>query len=113
MKVFVYLLAALVGLLGLLFIVAAGQGNAIPRIVIGILCMIAAGALAALSRLKPTQHTHVSQVDLSGDVALEQMTCTQCSGTLGKDSVTVKAGAVFVNCEYCGAQYQIEEAPKW
>ena len=44
---------------------------------------------------------------------LENLTCRACGGTLGKESVAVKAGAVFVNCQYCGAAYQIEEAPKW
>ncbi|MCA9122397.1 MAG: hypothetical protein H6822_17760 [Planctomycetaceae bacterium] len=113
MKIAIYFLAVALGLLGLLFLVAAGQGNALPRIAIGLVCLLAAGAIVALSRLQPAQHTHISKVDLSGDVALEQLTCQQCGGSLGKDSVTLQAGAVFVNCEYCGAQYQLEEAPRW
>ncbi|GAG08140.1 unnamed protein product, partial [marine sediment metagenome] len=34
-------------------------------------------------------------------------------GTLDSKSVSVQAGAVFVNCPYCESSYQIEEAPKW
>jgi redox-regulated HSP33 family molecular chaperone len=41
------------------------------------------------------------------------MKCRACGGTLGKESVSVKAGGIFINCQYCGAQYQIDEAPKW
>jgi redox-regulated HSP33 family molecular chaperone len=41
------------------------------------------------------------------------MTCRACGGSLAKESVTVKAGAVFVNCQYCSAAYQLEEEPKW
>ena len=115
MKFVVYLLAGGLGILGLLFIVAAGQGNAVVRIAIGVVCWGAAAALVALVRLRPTQQTHVhhTKLDLSGDVSLQEITCKQCGATLGATSVSVKAGAVFVKCEYCSAEYQLEEAPKW
>jgi len=41
------------------------------------------------------------------------MKCQSCQGALGKDNLVVKAGAIFVDCPYCGASYQIEEAPRW
>ncbi len=115
MKIVVYLLAAGLACLGLLFVVAAGQGNALVRIAIGIICLGAAVALAALVRLKPTHQTHVhhTRLDLSGDVSLQDLTCKQCGGSLGEKSISVKAGAVFVTCEFCSAEYQLEEAPKW
>jgi phosphoribosylformylglycinamidine synthase len=25
----------------------------------------------------------------------------------------VRAGAIFITCEFCGADYQLEEQPKW
>ncbi len=115
MKVVVYLLACGLAALGLLFVVAAGQGNAFPRIAIGVICLAASAALVALVRLRPLQQTHVHQttLTLSGDVSLEELTCKQCGGSLSERSVALKAGAVFVTCEFCGAQYQLEEAPKW
>lgn len=115
MKIAVYAIAVVLGLLGLLFLIAAGQGNAVVRIVIGLVCLAAAGTLVALARLRPAQQTHVHQMklDLTGDVALENMTCKQCGAALSSQSVTVSAGAVFVHCEFCDAQYQLEEAPKW
>jgi hypothetical protein len=74
----------------------------------------AGGALLWLARQpKPSVTTIVQKIDLSGEVKLESLTCRTCGGTLNKDSVSVKAGAVFVNCPYCGAAYQIEEQPKW
>jgi len=114
-KIVVYLTAAGLALLGLLFVVAAGQGNAVVRVVIGVVCLGAAAALVALLRLKPTHETHVhqTQLDLSGDVSLQQITCNQCGATLSEKSITVTAGAVFVKCEFCAAEYQLEEAPKW
>ena len=112
MKLVAYPLAVLLGLLGFLFVVGA-QGQAM-RVVVGIVLWGAAGALVWLARKMPHQTTNIVQkIDLSGDVRLESMTCNSCGGTLSKKSVVVKAGAVFVNCEFCGAAYQIEEEPKW
>lgn len=113
MKVVAYLLAVFLGLLGLIFVVGA-QGQII-RVVIGAVLLIAAGALVWLAR-QQTKHvttTVVQKIDLSGDVNVQELTCHSCGGTLSKESVTVKAGAVFVNCPYCGASYQLEEEPKW
>lgn len=111
----VYLVAVLLSILGFLFLFAAGQANAIPRIAIGVVMLIAAGALVALVKLRPVEKTvvHRSQIDVSGDVSLEQITCKQCGAALSQKSVEVAAGAVFVRCEHCGSEYQIEEAPKW
>jgi hypothetical protein len=112
-KIAAYSLAGLLGILGLVFLVAAGQGNAVVRIVIGLVCLAAAATLAALPRLRPQHHVHEMTVQMPGDTALEQVQCRQCGATLSSESVRVAAGAVFVHCEYCGAEYQLEEAPKW
>jgi transcription elongation factor Elf1 len=87
----------------------------VARIVIGVICLGAAAALVALVRLKPTHQTHVhhTKLDLSGDVSLQELTCKQCGATLSEKSVAIKAGAAFVTCEFCSAEYQLEEAPKW
>lgn len=112
MKLVAYPLAAVLMALGLMFVVGA-QGQT-PRLVVGVVLIAAAGALIWLAMQKPAQITTIVQkIDLSGDVKLQDLKCQSCGGTLGKESVTVKAGAVFVNCQYCGAAYQIEEAPKW
>jgi len=113
MKIIAYPLAALLGLLGLVFVVGA-QGR-VMTMVVGVVLMAAAAVLIylALQRPKQTTHTVVQKIDLSGDVNLQDMTCRQCGGSLGKESISVKAGAVFVNCQYCGAAYQLEEEPKW
>ena len=113
MKLFAYPLAALLGFLGLMFIVGA-QGQVL-RIVVGVILLAAAGALVWLAMQRPKQSTTtvVQKIDLSGDVNLQEVTCRACGASLSKDSVSVKAGAVWIHCEYCGASYQIEEEPKW
>jgi len=113
MKLIAYPLAGVLGLLGLVFVVGA-QGQWM-RVVVGVVLWLAAAALIALALMRPRQMTTtvVQKIDLSGDVNLEELTCRACGGTLGKESVTVRAGAVFINCQYCGASYQLEEEPKW
>jgi hypothetical protein len=113
MKAIAYPLAAVVGFFGLMFVVGA-RGN-IMTMVVGIVLFAAAIALVwiAMQKPRPIETTLIQKIDLSGDVNLQEMKCRSCGGTLGKESVSVKAGGIFINCQYCGAQYQIEEAPKW
>lgn len=113
MKLIAYPLAALLGLLGFLFVVGA-QGQVL-RLAVGVVLMLAAGALVWLAQQRPKQMTTtvVQQIDLSGNVNLEDLTCRQCGASLGRQSVSVQAGAVFIHCEYCGASYQLEEEPRW
>lgn len=112
LKIIAYPLALLLGLLGIMFVV--GNQGSVWRVVVGVVLMAAGGALVWLARKQPKQITTVVQkIDLSGDVNLQDLTCRACGGSLGKQSISVKAGAVFVNCEYCGAAYQLEEEPKW
>jgi Zn finger protein HypA/HybF involved in hydrogenase expression len=96
-----------------MFVVGA-QGQSM-RIVVGVVLMVAAGALILLALLKPKpiETTLIQKIDLSGDVNIEQMKCRSCGGILNKDSISVRAGGIFINCPYCGSAYQLEEAPKW
>ncbi|MGD0653360.1 MAG: hypothetical protein ABSA16_03370 [Thermoguttaceae bacterium] len=113
MKLIAYPLAAALAFLGIVFVVGA-QGQ-FMRIVVGVVLMAAAGALVLLALLKPKpiETTLVQKIDLSGDVNIEQMKCRSCGGILNKDSISVRAGGIFINCPYCGSAYQLEEAPKW
>jgi hypothetical protein len=113
MEILTYLIAAVIGFFGLMFIVGA-QGQVI-RFIVGLVLFAAAGVLIYLTRVRPKHKeiTHVQKIDLTGDVRLEQMKCQSCQGALSKENLEVRAGAIFVECPYCGASYQIEEAPKW
>jgi Zn finger protein HypA/HybF involved in hydrogenase expression len=113
MEIVSYIIAAALAFFGFVFI--AGSQGQIIRIVVGVILFGAAGALiyAVRARPKKEEHTHVQKIDLSGDVQLEQMKCQSCGGSLSKENLEVRAGAIFVDCPYCGASYQIEEAPKW
>lgn len=112
--IFIFLAIGL-GVLGLSFLTAAGQAQFTIRLVIGVLCLLGAGGLIYLSRLRPVQNTHIHkmELDLPGEVKMKGVQCTSCGASLDSKSVSIVAGAVHVNCPYCGSSYQIEEAPKW
>ncbi|MDY0166312.1 MAG: hypothetical protein RBS80_07195 [Thermoguttaceae bacterium] len=113
MKFVAYPLAAMLGLLGLVFVIGA-QGQVL-RIVVGAVLLVAAGAMVWLAMQRPVESktTVVQKIDLSGQVNLQELTCRGCGGTLSSDAVSVQAGAVFVKCPFCGAAYQLEEEPRW
>ncbi len=84
--------------------------------VLGLLLIAGAGVLTYRSYKRyqaDKPQTIVQQIDLTGDLSLEELKCRACGATLGKDNIDVKAGAVVVTCPYCGTSYEIEEEPKW
>jgi hypothetical protein len=113
MKLVLYILAGALGFLGFIFIV--GWQGVVMRLVIGAILFVAAGALIYMARVQPepSQTTIIQQIDISGDVNLQEIRCRSCNAPLSDKSIRVEAGAIFVNCEFCGATYQFEEAPKW
>ncbi|HRE27870.1 MAG TPA: hypothetical protein PK954_14620 [Anaerolineales bacterium] len=115
MRIVGSLLAAVVGLLGLVFLIGA-QGQVL-RFAAGVVLLAAAGAIVYFMLLRPQvqqiQQTVVQKIDLSGDVNLERMTCQACNAPLSKDAISLKEGAIMVTCPSCGTTYQIEEKPKY
>ncbi len=115
MRIVASLLAAVVGLLGLVFLIGA-QGQ-IGTMVLGVILLIASGAIVYLMLLRPqvqqVQQTVVQKIDLSGDVNLERLTCQACNAPLTKDAISLKEGAIMVTCPSCGTTYQIEEKAKY
>ena len=115
MKTVGYVFAGLLIALGALCFFAAAQAKPLPRCIAGAVLLGAGLAVIYFLRMKlPDQQVTVNQnLQLSGEVKLEQMKCRNCGAPLDSKSVSVQAGAVFANCPYCKASYQLEEAPKW
>jgi hypothetical protein len=59
------------------------------------------------------QITQQVELDVPGDVNVEQLKCQSCGAELSKDAVSLVQGAIMINCPYCGSTYQLTEAPKW
>lgn len=115
MKLLGYIFAGLLVLLGLIFCIAAASSGIAMRWVMGAVLLGAGGVVLYILRMQVPQ-THITvkqQIDLSGEVALEKMTCNSCGAALEKDSIELKEGAIVVTCPACGSVYQVEEAPKW
>lgn len=104
--------AALLGLailfLGLVFLIGG-------RPVVGGVILAVGAFLLVIGLRRPATRDVVirRELELTGDVRLESLHCTQCGGSLASENLSVRAGTVFVACPYCRAEYQIEEAPKW
>jgi len=113
LKVVLYLLAVLVGLMGFVFL--AGNQGEVLRMVVGGVLIAAAIAMVVAARMRPqvVQRNIVQRIDIGGDVRLEELKCQKCGATLSKEAVSVQDGAVMVACPYCEAAYQMEEEPKW
>ena len=115
MRVALVVLAIVVGLLGVVLVIAAGAGNAVPRIAVGVVLLAAAAVIGWIGRPQSIEvhQTLTQKVELSGDVTSQQLKCEQCGAPVDADSVKVRAGGIFVECKHCGTSYQLEEAPKW
>jgi len=118
-KIIGYIVSAILIFFGILFIWAAfSPEGETGWIVVGIITVaIGLGIILFIKfrEPKPAQPPQeiVQKIDLSSDIQVEKLKCQSCGGQLDQNSVSVKAGAVFVNCPYCGASYQIVEEPKW
>jgi Zn finger protein HypA/HybF involved in hydrogenase expression len=121
-----FILACICIFFGVLFIWGAfsPQGDqgwiVIGVITVGIgLVIIALGVVAlVVARSRATKEAAqkqeiVQKIDLSGDIAMEKLKCQECAAELEKESISVKEGAIFINCPYCGSIYQVVEEPKW
>lgn len=115
MKTVLYILAAVVLFLGIMFL-AGSQGLA-ARLVVGVILIAAALAMVyvarAQSQVSKTETTIIQKIELSGDVSMEKLSCQNCGAPITDDFINVKAGAIFVDCVHCGTHYQLEEEPKW
>ncbi len=94
--------------LGLVFLIGG-------RPVTGAIILLAGGFMIAsgFRRGKPDVKVVREELELSGDVRLENLKCRQCGASLSSDNTTFRMGTVFVSCPYCHSEYQLEEAPKW
>ncbi len=91
-----------------------GVGSA--GIVIGVLALIAGGAMLFIAARRNKQETAQNvtyQVDLPGETKVEAMKCRSCGGALTSDNIKMVNGAPVVTCPFCGTVYSLTEEPKW
>lgn len=115
-----YVVAGVLILIGVLYlwsIPAAGSGQIVSRLVVGVVSLAIGVVIIWVIRTRgpaPIQQiTQQVELDMPGDVTVEKLKCQNCGGELGKDDISLVQGAVMVKCPYCGSTYQLTEAPKW
>lgn len=115
MKLVGMIFGGLIIALGVLFCAAAASTGIVGRWVLGGILLGGGGFVIYAMRMKvPDQKITIHQnLNLSGDISLENLKCRNCAHSLDADSVKLKEGALFVTCPACGSAYQVEEAPKW
>jgi len=95
--------------LGLLFLIASSQANTIPRIIIGVIAIAMAVSITWLLLLKKEELVKkvelIQKIELSGDIKVEELKCKNCGASLDKNSISLKEGATFIKCSYCGREY--------
>jgi len=116
-KLIGYIFAAITIFFGVIFIWGAfsPDGQPIWLIVGGISALIGFGLIWFLGKKQPVegeQEVKV-QIELSGDVNLDTLTCKSCGGQLSPEHISMVAGAPVVSCPFCGTSYQLTEEPKW
>lgn len=129
MKIFAYLGAAILIILGLiaiffgvLFIWGAFSpdgstswiGTGVFTVIIGFALFIGAGALIWYAGRAKASSSEISvKLDLPANVNMDTLKCKSCGGSLTLDNIKLVAGAPVVNCPYCHTTYQFTEDPKW
>jgi len=105
------LLAAIVGFLGLVFLI--GNQHQPMRIFLGLVLIAAGIVIGWLTKAKAPERTIVQKIDLTGDIETKHLECKNCGAQLDSKAIEMREGAIVVKCPYCGTSYQLEEAPKW
>jgi DNA-directed RNA polymerase subunit RPC12/RpoP len=118
-KIIGYIVAAILLFFGVLFIWAAfSPEGEVGWILVGVISVAIGLGIIALIKFREPKPARAPQeiiqkIDLSGDIELETLKCQKCGGELQKDSISIKEGAIFISCPYCGSAYQMVEEPKW
>ena len=116
-RIIAYISAAILILLGVLFIMATfSPTGQLGWLIVGIIMVAIGFGLIWFASRKPKQEPAVNvtyKVDLAGDVNMETIKCKSCGGALSPDNIKMVAGAPVVTCPYCGTTYQLTEEPKW
>ncbi len=119
MKIVAFIGAGILIFFGAFMMIGATSAKAnspIGFLLIGIL-FIAVGLVIVFfaARRKPVAPTTnvTLNVDLPGNVAMDEIKCKSCGGVLSSKDIALVQGAPMVTCPYCHTVYQMTEEPKW
>ena len=118
MKIVGIVLSVICYIFGVLFVWGAfGTPFDSSALVIGVILIIVASVILYIvtrnNKAEKAEKNVTYNIDLGGKTQAIKLVCENCGGPLGKDDITMVAGAPTVTCPYCGVTYQITEEPKW
>jgi DNA-directed RNA polymerase subunit RPC12/RpoP len=117
-----YVVSGILILFGVLYlwsIPAAGSGQIVSRLIVGVISVaVGVGIIWVVRTRGPATIQQITQqveldLEAGGELNVEKLKCQSCGGELSKDNVSLVQGAVMINCPYCGSTYQLTEEPKW
>lgn len=121
-RIIAYIGSAILILFGVLFVLAAfGPQFSGGWLTTGLILLAVGFALIVVAStvLKPkatpaeSNQQVVLNIDLPGNVNLNNLKCKSCGGELSSKNISMVAGAPMVTCPYCNSVYQLTEEPKW
>ena len=118
MKIVGVILSVVCYFFGVMFIWSAfGEPFDGSALVIGLIMVAVASVIMLIvtrkGKAEKAQKNVTYNIDLGGKTQATKLVCEKCGAPLGKDDITLVAGAPTVTCPYCGVIYQITEEPKW
>ena len=111
-KALVYIGAVILLFLGIIFLMASAY--VLSRLYIGF-ALVAISVFIIYFARRSFKMTIIRKydVDLSGDVTLNPVTCPNCGALLDLKKLEIKAGVPSLNCPYCSKSFEVSEEPKW
>lgn len=118
MKIVGIVLSVIGYIFGVLFIWAAfGEPFVASNLIIGLIMIAVASVVMVIvtrkSKAEKAEKNVTYNIDLGGKTQTTKLVCEKCGAPLGKNDITLVAGAPTISCPYCGVTYQITEEPKW
>ena len=110
LKWILYIVAACLVGLGVLFIIAANED--IMRLIEGLIFVGLAFIIAFFSREKKPIEIKKT-VRITGPIKVKEINCPNCSAMLNPDKLQVIDGKPYITCDYCGNKFEMTEEPTW
>jgi hypothetical protein len=107
-----YLAAAILILLGLIFLMASTY-VASRLFVGGILIVIGFGIVILARRGNSVQGPVKVEIEAPGSFKVESVKCANCGASLDSSKMELKQGVPTLRCPYCDKEFEVTEAPKW
>ena len=110
LKWFLYLIAAALIFLGIIFIISTNLGLQYfleGSVFIGVAILI----IYFSQEKKPVEIKQT--LELSGTPMVKEAKCPNCGAILNPNTIQVIDGRPYMTCSYCGNTFELTEEPKW